>query len=184
MRTWGLVPCGVAALTMTAGAQPPAGQAPMSLVAEVKAIYSTVQGHITKSVAQYPEKQLTWQPTPEVRTWARLIAHIIDDNNGACFALAGELGRPDRFDAPATAESAANKMTKAALEKAMAESVARCEKAFAALTDANMTERNGNRSKIGTLIYNTSHINEHYGNIVTYMRINGLVPPSSQPATK
>jgi hypothetical protein len=42
-----------------------------------------------------------------------------------------------------------------------------------------MMERNGNRSKIGTLMYNTSHINEHYGNFVTYMRLNNLVPPST-----
>ena len=45
------------------------------------------------------------------------------------------------------------------------------------------TARNGtgNRSKIGALIYDTQHINEHYGNIVTYMRLQGLVPPSSAP---
>ena len=65
----------------------------------------------------------------------------------------------------------------------MADSVARCDKAFAAVTDATMMQANGSRTRIGTLIYNTSHINEHYGNIVTYMRINGLVPPSSLPAT-
>ena len=64
------------------------------------------------------------------------------------------------------------------------ESVARCDKAFAAVTDANMAERNGangRRSKLGALIYNASHTNEHYGNIVTYMRLNNLVPPSSAP---
>jgi uncharacterized damage-inducible protein DinB len=184
MRTVGHVLGGLVLMTIAGAAQQPQAPAPpTSLVAEVKGIYAAVQGNITKAVAQYPEKQLTWQPTPEVRTWARLIAHIVDDNNGACFALAGEPTRPERLDAPATAESAANKMTKAALEKAMADSAARCEKAFAAVSDAVMMERNGTRSKIGTLIYNTSHINEHYGNIVTYMRINGLVPPSSQPAT-
>jgi hypothetical protein len=37
----------------------------------------------------------------------------------------------------------------------------------------------GNRTKIGALVYNTSHINEHYGNLVTYLRLNGMVPPSS-----
>ena len=50
-----------------------------------------------------------------------------------------------------------------------------------------MAERNGPRgrcSKLGTLMYNTSHTNEHYGNITTYMRLNGLVPPSSAPRTQ
>ena len=63
-------------------------------------------------------------------------------------------------------------------------SVERCNKAFAAVTEANMAERagpTGGRSKIGALMYNTSHTNEHYGNIVTYMRLNNMVPPSSAP---
>ena len=113
-----------------------------------------------------------------MRSWARLVAHVADDNNGACSALVGQ-PRPARLDTEDTQNSAANKMTKADLEKALADSFAMCDKAFAAVTDANMMERNGNRSKIGTLIYDTSHINEHYGNIVTYMRLNNLVPPST-----
>jgi hypothetical protein len=75
-------------------------------------------------------------------------------------------------------------MKKADLEKALADSVALCEKAFKAVTPANMMEPaggRGNRTKIGALIYNTSHINEHYGNIVTYMRLNNMIPPSSAP---
>jgi hypothetical protein len=62
------------------------------------------------------------------------------------------------------------------------ESVERCNKAFAAVTEANMAERAGAtspRSKIGALMYNTRYTNEHYGNIVTYIRLNGMVPPST-----
>jgi hypothetical protein len=62
----------------------------------------------------------------------------------------------------------------------LADSVGACGKAFAALTESNMMERAGRRSKIGALAYNTSHINEHYGNLVTYMRLQNIVPPSSQ----
>ena len=63
----------------------------------------------------------------------------------------------------------------------------RCNKAFAAVNETNMAERNAptwRRSKLFALIYNTSHTNEHYGNITTYMRLNGLVPPSSAPRTQ
>jgi hypothetical protein len=158
--------------------QPAAQQQPPSLVTEVQNIYNPIKGYITKSAAQFPEEKYTWQPTPDVRSWARLIAHISDGNNGACSALVG-MPRPARLDTPDAPESAANKMTKANLEKALADSFALCDKAFVAVTEANMMERNGNRSKIGTLIYNTSHINEHYGNLVTYMRLNGMVPPST-----
>jgi hypothetical protein len=119
-----------------------------------------------------------------VRSWARLVGHITDDNNGACYLLAGETTRPARVDNADTADSAANKLSKDDLLKGYKESVERCNKAFAAVTEANMAERAGptsSRSKIGALIYNTSHTNEHYGNIVTYMRLNNLVPPSSAP---
>ena len=163
----------------TQAQQPPtAAQPPASLVAEVQTSSTGLKGNITKAAAQFPEDKRTWQPTPPVRSWARLIAHIADDNNGACSAVLG-LPRPARLDTEDTQNSAANKMTKADLEKALADSFALCDKAFAAVTDANMMERAGNRSKIGTLIYNTSHINEHYGNLVTYMRLNDIVPPST-----
>jgi uncharacterized damage-inducible protein DinB len=161
-----------------AAAAQAAPQAPPSLITEVQNMFNPIKGNITKAAAQFPEDKYTWQPTPLVRSWARLVAHVVDDNNGACSALVGQ-PRPARLDSEDSPNSAANKMTKADLEKALADSFVLCDKAFAAVTEANMMERNGNRSKIGTLMYNTSHINEHYGNIVTYMRLNNLVPPST-----
>ena len=154
------------------------------LVVELKNIYTGVQNNIVKSVEQFPAEKLTWQPTPAVRSWARLIGHITDDNNGACWALAGDAQAPPRIDTADNADSPANKLAKDDLLKGLKESVERCNKAFGAVNEANMAERNGasgRRSKLGSLIYNTSHTNEHYGNIVTYMRLNGLVPPSSAP---
>jgi hypothetical protein len=179
-----LVACFLAVATAaTAQQQPPPASSPaLSLVAEVQNTYNAIKGYITKSAAQFPEEKYTWQPTPAVRSWARLMAHISDDNNGACAVLVG-VQRPARLDTEDTPNSAANKMTKADLEKALADSFALCDKAFTLVTEANMMERNGNRSKIGTLIYDTTHINEHYGNIVTYMRLNNMVPPSTAGMT-
>jgi uncharacterized damage-inducible protein DinB len=183
-----------ASLTVSLSAQTPPAQQPTQpppplpgLVTEVKTIYTNVHNFITKSVEAFPADKLTWQPTPAVRSWARLIGHITDDNNGACYLLAGETTRPARVDTADTQESAANKLSKDDLLKGYKESIERCNKAFAAVTEANMAERAGPtspRSKIGALIYNTSHTNEHYGNVVTYMRLNGLVPPSSAPRTQ
>jgi len=179
-----------ASLSVSIFAQAPAAGQPQQppaalpgLVTEVKNIYTGIHNNITKSVEQFPGDKLTWQPTPAVRSWARLIGHITDDNNGACYLLAGETARPARVDTADTADSAANKLSKDDLLKGYKESVERCNKAFTAVTEANMAERNGTgpRSKIGALIYNTSHTNEHYGNIVTYMRLNNMVPPSSAP---
>lgn len=160
------------------GAMPP----PASVGEEVNRFYTTIAGYISRSAAMVPEDKLKYQPTPEVRTFARLVGHIVDDNNGACWSLGGLTAAPARLDTPATAESAAAKLSKADLQKALDDSIALCQKAFAAVTPANMMEPasgRGNRTKIGTLIYNTSHINEHYGNLVTYLRLNGMTPPSS-----
>lgn len=191
MKRFAIAAAAAVSLSVSLGAQAPApaGQPPQpppplpGLVGEVKTMYTNVHNFITKAVEQFPADKLTWQPTPAVRSWARLIGHIIDDNNGACFLLAGETQRPARVDTGET-DSAANKLSKDDLLKGYKESVDRCQKAFAAVTEANMAERNGptgGRSKIGTLMYNTSHTNEHYGNIVTYMRLNNMVPPSSAP---
>lgn len=180
-----------ASLSVSLSAQTPPAQQPAQpppplpgLVTEVKTIYTNIHTFITKAVEQFPADKLTWQPTPAVRSWARLIGHITDDNNGACFLLAGETARPARVDTADTQESAANKLSKDDLLKGYKESIERCNKAFAAVTEANMAERaapTSARSKIGALVYNTSHTNEHYGNVVTYMRLNNLVPPSSAP---
>jgi hypothetical protein len=155
---------------------------PASTSAEVLTMYNNIANFIVRTATMVPADKLTWQPTPEVRSFARLFAHIIDDNNGACAAIAGVTPQPARMDTGNNTDGwAANKMSKADLEKALADSVALCQKAFAAVDQTNMMEMQGRRTKIGMLIYNTSHINEHYGNLVTYLRLNGMVPPSSQP---
>ena len=166
----------------TPAAAPPQAQLPTSTAAEVNTMYTNIAGFIARSAAMVPAEKFTWQPTPEVRSFARLFAHITDDNNGACAAMAGVTPNPPRVDQGTAGNWAADKMSKADLEKGLADSVALCQKAFASVNQTNMMESaggRGTRTKIGMLIYNTSHINEHYGNLVTYLRLNGMVPPSS-----
>ncbi len=170
---------GIAVPQGMGGAQQP--QQPQSLVAEVKAIYDPITNYITRAADQFPEDKYGWQPTPEVRTWGRLVAHVIDDNVGACFAIAGVERPIPALETSKGPTDAGKDLKKADLTKMLAQAFELCGKAFAAVNETNMMERSGRRSKIGTLIYNTSHTNEHYGNMVTYMRLQGMVPPSSQP---
>jgi uncharacterized damage-inducible protein DinB len=174
--------CAAAAL-LGAGQAAQAPAPPANLIEEVQRMYTPIHNNILAAAEQFPEDKYTWQPTPDVRSWARLIGHITDDNTGACWSLAGAAARPAVVDAPNSAESAANKKTKADLVAGLRASVDMCAKAFSAVTPANMNEPSGSgtRSKLGLLIYNTSHTNEHYGNLVTYMRLQNMVPPSSQP---
>ena len=100
-----------AALATSAHAQAPP---PLpGLINEVKTIYTNVQTNIVKAAEQFPADKLTWQPTPAVRSWARLIGHITDDNNGACWGLAGDAQAPPRVDTQDNQDSPANKLLRA-----------------------------------------------------------------------
>src|SRR5262245_60776619 len=101
MRNAGVVlVCAVVLLTSVVTAQQGRGPAgpPPTLVAEVQGMFNNLKRYITASADQFPEDKYNWSPTPDVRTWAALMGHIADDNNGSCFALAGETERPARFD--------------------------------------------------------------------------------------
>ena len=103
------------------------------------------------------------------------VGHIANANFMICGAATGEKGPGVDFEKTAT--------TKAALQKALAESFAFCDQAYAAMTDARGAETvtffGGERARLSVLAFNTAHNYEHYGNIVTYMRLKGMVPPSS-----
>jgi uncharacterized damage-inducible protein DinB len=144
-------------------------------IASVKTMYEGLKGFITKAAAMVPEDKYTYQPTKEVRTMGQLFGHIANANGMICNAASGTTGAK-----PADAEKLP---TKAEIQKALAESFATCDSAFKAVTAANAHETvtlfGQTHTRIGTLAFNNAHDYEHYGNIVTYMRINGMVPPSS-----
>lgn len=164
--------------------QPPAQGAPappQTLVSEVQRQYTQVSNNFTRAAEVFPEEKYGWQPTPDVRTWTRLVAHMTDDNNNNCWMLAGLTERPATVESTMTAQPPATK-TKAELVAGLKAAVELCNKAFASVTPENMLQPSGGRgnsSKIGQLIVVTAHNNEHYGNMVTYMRLQGLVPPST-----
>ena len=143
-------------------------------LASVKTTYEVVKGYLTKAAAQVPEDKYKYQPTKEVRTMAAIFGHIADANGQICSAASG-LKPP--------AGGAEKLATKAEIQKALADGFAFCDKALASITAANANETLNlfgmTHSRIGAMAFNSAHLFEHYGNIVTYMRMNGLVPPSS-----
>ena len=166
-------------------AQTPASQAPVSanpLTDQIRTYFDRVKGYLTKSIDMVPEDKWTWAPTPDVRSFARMFGHITDDNNGGCWQLAGLEARPASLDSPGNNDSNAQKMSRADLRKAYLDSFALCDKAFTQVNDQNAATpavAGGRGTRLGGLAYNWSHINEHYGNLVTYFRLNNIVPPSS-----
>jgi uncharacterized damage-inducible protein DinB len=155
------------------GAQP-ASKGP--LVATSQAVYSIAKNDIIRSADKIPDNLWSFQPTPEVRTVAQLFAHIADGQYEFC-SVPSEGKQVDKG-----IEKTAK--TKAEIVSALKESFAYCDAAYAKMTDASARETvaffGQQMSRIGVMDFNTAHTMEHYGNLVTYMRIKGIVPPSSE----
>lgn len=156
---------------------PAADRADSPLVASTGVLYELVKGFVTRSAEQMPEEHYAFRPTEEVRTFRELIGHIANSHYMFCSAALGEASpNGENFEQTRT--------TKAAMQEALRTSFEYCDRAYASISDAQAAETiqvfGNDRPRLFALNFNVAHDMEHYGNIVTYMRINGLVPPSSQ----
>ena len=146
------------------------------LMASSKAFYSQIKGTILRSADKMPEENFSFKPSPDVRTYGQVLAHIADAQYTICGIAA--TGKP----AMKTNEKAAT--TKAEIVAALKEAFAFCDAQYAKMTDADAVGSvdffGGKRTKLSILDFNIAHAFEHYGNLVTYMRIKGIVPPSSE----
>lgn len=147
------------------------------LSTEVKAAYTNVKNNLLKAAEKMPEENYSFKPTPEVQTFAVRVSHIADANARVCGIVKG--GEQKQL-------GAASKTSKEDLVAALKESFAFCDAVYDAMTDADATQtvsvgRGGQRSKLAMLWGVVSHSNEIYGTMGVYMRLKGLVPPSSEP---
>ena len=144
-----------------------------------KAIYNISKGDVLGSIDKVPEDLWSFKPTPDVRSFGQLFAHIADGQYEFC-GVAME-GKPVSKDIEKTAK------TKGEIVAALKEAFGYCDGAYDHMTDAmapEMVEFFGRKiTRLGALDFNTAHNMEHYGNLVTYMRLKGIVPPSSTPKT-
>ncbi len=145
------------------------------LSAETKNFYTQIKTNIIKSAEKMPEANYSFQPTPDVRTFGQIIGHVADAQYEFCAPVKGD---KKTSDVEKTVKS------KADLVAALKEAFSYCDGAYNSLTDASGVEKikffGRDMTKFGVLNFNVAHSNEHYGNIVTYLRIKGLVPPSSE----
>jgi uncharacterized damage-inducible protein DinB len=152
------------------------------LSAGAKRTYDIIKGYLIRAAEKMPEEHYAFKPTPDVRSFGEVVGHVADANFGFCSVVVGEAPPMGGFDEKTSI--AKSKTTKADLQKALADSFAYCDKAHAAMTDAGGSAMvklfNNEMAKLSVLEFNTHHDFEHYGNIVTYMRLKGLVPPSSE----
>jgi uncharacterized damage-inducible protein DinB len=142
-----------------------------------QAMFAISKGDVLGSVAIIPEELWSYQPTKDIRTVGQLFAHIADGQYEFC-GVASE-GKPVAKDIEKT------KKTKAEIVAALNEAFAYCDAAYANMTDAQAGELvtfvGMKITRLGAFDFNFAHNMEHYGNLVTYMRLKGIVPPSSAP---
>jgi uncharacterized damage-inducible protein DinB len=161
----------------------PAQIAASPLTASAKVYYTGVKKYLLASAEEMPATSYAFKPAgvaAEVRGFGEILGHVADENFVFCAAAAGT--KAPASDATHTAK------TKIAFQKALAESFAFCDTVWAGTNDANAATPQplpfslGDSTRLGVLIFEAAHDGEHYGNVVTYLRAKGLVPPSSQPA--
>ena len=159
-----------------ATAQPPAPDT--GYTATVRNSWNSVKRYVAASAEKMPAEHYAFRPTPEVRTFGELIGHLANEHYMLCSPLKSEANPREKVDFEKTT-------AKADLVKAINDSNAYCDAAYAAARDDPKTITSFSATRRDTpfrvMLLNVTHDNEHYGNIITYLRMKGLVPPSSTP---
>ncbi len=147
------------------------------LSAHNKFVYGGVKKILLSSAEKMPEGNYNFKPTDAVRSFGQILGHVADSQYLFCSSVLGE-----KNPAPKVEQT---KTSKADLIAALKDAFAYCDKAYDGMTDASaaqMVKRSsGDTPKLGVLSINNLHTVEHYGNLVTYMRMKGIVPPTSEP---
>lgn len=148
-----------------------------------KGLYLFLSNNVVRAAEEMPEENYSFKPTPDVRSFGQLVGHVADANYMFCALASGEANPSKNIEK--------TKTSKADLVAAIKDAVAYCGKTYDGMNDSKGGEMvkfmNFNLARLSMLSLNTAHTNEHYGNMVTYFRLKGLVPPSSQaqpPARK
>jgi hypothetical protein len=162
------------AIPSVAGAQAPAPSAdPISQ--SIRNAWAGAKRNITESADQMPEADYAFKPVDSVRSFGAILAHVAGANYVFCAPARNEKSpyEEDYFEK--------STKTKAEVIKALNDSIAYCDAAYTSLTDKTAGETiSGSVARAQRLISNAGHLQEHYGNLVTYFRIKGMVPPSSR----
>jgi uncharacterized damage-inducible protein DinB len=162
--------------TGAAQATAPEPDATLAGTADIRPLYDSFKAWIVAAANQVGDADYAFKPTPDVRSFGQLVGHVANANYLFCSTAAGEAS-------PSKRDIEKEVTTKAQLTIELAAAFAYCDKAYqlgdAALAQpAELFGMKGTR--LWVLNFNAVHNAEHYGNIVTYMRMKGMVPPSSQ----
>jgi uncharacterized damage-inducible protein DinB len=150
----------------------------MSMADSTKAMHATIRRNLAAAAEQMPAEDYAFRPAPAVRSFGQLVAHVATVN---FFFCAQSVDVP-----PPSTNYETGDTSKATVLTALNESLTYCDKIVADTTDANVSQPvtmlvpPGGQTTRGLLLgFNTTHNNEHYGNMVVYLRLRGQVPQST-----
>lgn len=168
----------LAAIPGVAGAQtaPPAGQT-FTLSGNLLRGNTGIQRDLLEAAEKMPEADYQFKPTPETRPFGQLVAHVALSQFSGCAALKGE-------PSPKKDEKEETSRTKAQYVALLKDSAAYCEPVFKTITEDNIlglvTVRNNQVARGLFLAGANAHGNEMYGTMAVYLRLKGLVPPTTE----
>ena len=143
-----------------------------------KIFYARMKTILVSSAEKMPEENYNFKPTEAVRSYGQIVGHVADAQYNFCSMALGENNPGLKIEE--------TKTSKADLVAALKGALAYCDKAYDGMTDASGTQTvklfGMDMPKFGVLNINNAHDMEHYGNLVTYMRLKNIVPPSSEQA--
>ena len=147
----------------------------------LRGAWTEAKTNVRRSADVMPEAKYGFRPVETVRSFGAILAHVAGASYEFCAAAKNEKApyAEDAFEKSAK--------TRADIVKALDGAIAYCDEVYKTLDDTKALEITngafgaGKRPRMAALFGNTGHFVEHYGNLVTYLRINGLVPPSSAP---
>ena len=165
------------ALPLLAADAPKAAAPANPAGAGMGAVYNNIKDTLAKAAEKMPEEKFSYKPTPEVRSFGQIVGHVADAQHMICKMAMG-------IETQYSPDVEKGKTTKADLVAALKESSEACTKVFQQSNEdlakpVKLFGMEMNRYAAATVV--VGHAFEHYGNLVTYLRMNGIVPPSSEP---
>jgi len=144
--------------------------APNPLTATISIFRSNMQDKIMKSADAMPESKYSYRPTKDVRSFAEILNHVADISYTLCSNVKGE----------ATPGTAAAKGSKAEIKAYLKGSFDYCDGVYSGFTDAHLNDPANffgvKTNKMFILTQVGNHDALHYGNLVTYLRLNDIEP--------
>jgi uncharacterized damage-inducible protein DinB len=151
-----------------------------STATSVNNMHMTIRRDLIEAAEAMPAADYAFKPTPQIRSFAELVGHVASANNYFCSMAKGE-------PPPSSVNFERTVTDKAELVKALGSALSYCDAVYKETTDANANQPvkiagpggSGQSTRALVLMFNTTHNNEHYGNVILYLRLKNIVPPST-----